>query len=107
MHVVDTSRNVPPAGTLRFIDEYYYYQPYENGGLEDDSVWKADPEYAAALERAFENLRNDTPEETYYFTHETILEMKKFVEEHGHGNIKEEDALTEFYNRFMAPNRTD
>lgn len=106
--VVDTApRDVPPIGTTRFIDEYYYNQPYEYGGLAEDSIWKTDPEYVAAIKKAFENLRNDTPEETYYFSHETILEMKAFVQEHGHGNIREPHALTDFYNQFMAPNRVD
>lgn len=106
VHVVDTTpQDVPPPGTTRFIDEYYYQQTYENGGLEDDSVWKADPEYAAVLNRAFENLRNGTPEETYHFSRETILEMKEYIREHGHGNTREPHALTGFYDRFMAPNR--
>ena len=34
MHVVDTTAEaVKPEGTTRFINEYYYNQPYEYGGL--------------------------------------------------------------------------
>lgn len=105
--VVNTeSQDIPPEGTTRFINEYYYYQPYELGGLADDSLWKTDPEYVKAITEAFENLKNDTPIESYHFTHEDILEMREYIDEHGFGNSKEPDALRNFYNRFMAPNRT-
>ena len=105
--VVNTEpQDVPPEGTTRFINEYYYYQPYELGGLADDSLWKTDPEYVKAITEAFENLKNDTPIESYHFTHEDILEMREYIDEHGFGNSKEPDALRNFYDRFMAPNRT-
>ena len=43
VHVVDTApQEVEPKETTRFINEHYYYQPYENGGIADDSVWKTD-----------------------------------------------------------------
>ena len=100
-----TLREVDAPGMTRFINEYYYKQPYENGGLKDDSVWKADPEYRAVLEEAFSNLRNNTPEETYYFTHETVLDMKEFINENGFWNTESGDALLRFYNRFQVPNR--
>lgn len=106
VHIVDTTPQVvKPEGTTRFINEYYYNQPYENGGLEDNSVWKTDPDYKAVIENAFDNLKNDTPEESYYFSHEDILEMKKFVDENGVGNSANPYALSEFYDRFMKPNK--
>lgn len=106
VYVVDTTpKPIKPEGTTRFINEYYYNQPYELGGLADDSIWKTDPEYIAEIQTAFDNLRNDTPQEVYHFTHEQILEMKEFVSEHGIGKSKEPDALSKFYDEFMAPNR--
>ncbi len=105
VHVVDTTPvPIKPEGATRFINEYYYNQPYENGGLEENSVWKTDPEYVEAIQTAFDNMRNDTPIATYYFSHETILEMKEFTREHGIGNSKEPDALQKFYDQFMKPN---
>ena len=105
VHVVDTTPvPIKPEGMTRFINEYYYNQPYENGGLEENSVWKTDPEYVEAIQTAFDNMRNDTPIATYYFSHETILEMKEFTREHGIGNSKEPDALQKFYDQFMKPN---
>ncbi|MDD6058495.1 MAG: InlB B-repeat-containing protein [Clostridiales bacterium] len=106
VHIVDTRpREVKPVGTTRFINEYYYNQPYENGGLEDDSIWKTDPEYVAAIQEAFDNLRNNTPEMVFYFKYEDILKMKEFVDVNGVGTTKSEDALLRFYDEFMAPNR--
>ena len=106
VYIVDTSPvAVKPEGTTRFINEYYYNQPYEYGGLEENSVWKTDPEYMAVIQETFANLRNDTPQETYYFTHEQILEMKQFIEENGYGNTKSDDGLIRFYNQFLAPNK--
>ena len=105
VHVVDTTpQAVEPKGSTRFINEYYYNQPYENGGLEDDSLWKTDPAYVEAIQKAFNNLKNDTPIQTYRFTHEDILEMKEFTRVHGIGNSKEPDALQKFYDQFMKPN---
>ena len=104
VHVVDTTAEaVKPEGTTRFINEYYYNQPYEYGGLRDDSIWKTDPEYVAAIKEAFANLNNNTPEASYYSTHEQNLQMKDYIEQHGFGNSKEPDALKNFYEKFMAP----
>lgn len=106
VHIVDTTPTVvKPEGTTRFISEKYYHLPYEEGGLEDDSIWKTDPEYRAVLEDTFRRLREDDPEEVYEFSHEDILEMKKFVEENGIGNSKRTDALSDFYKKFLVPNR--
>ncbi len=107
VYVVDTTpQPVKPEGTTRFIDEYYYHQPYENGGLEDNSVWKTDPEYVETITEAFENLKNDTPVMEFHFTHEDVLKAKEYIQEHGIGNSKEPDGLSNFYDTFLEPNRT-
>ena len=106
VYVVDTTPVVEkPEGKTRFISEKYFKLDHEHGGLEENSIWMTNPEYHAALQRAFDNLKNDTPEDEFLIPHETILEMKQYVQDHGIGNSKEPDALTEFYNRFMAPNK--
>ena len=105
VYVVDTTPvAVEPEGTTRFINEYYYNQPYENGGLEENSIWLTNPEYVAAIQETFDNIRNDTAIQTYYFTHEEIEAMKMYIAEHGIGNSKETDALQQFYNEFMTGN---
>ena len=106
VHVVDTTPVVEkPEGKTRFISEKYFNLDHEHGGLEENSIWMTDADYHSALQKAFDNLKNDTPEDEFLIPHETILEMKQYIQDHGIGNSKEPDALTEFYNRFMAPNK--
>lgn len=109
VHVTDTTpkkiTQMDLTGVTRFINSKYYKKPFEEGGLEDNSIWKVDPEYKAALEAALNNMDHDTPVETYVFSKETIKQMKQYVEAHGIGNSKEPDALRNFYNLFLAPNK--
>lgn len=109
VHVTDTTpkklTQMDLTGVTRFINSKYYNKSFEEGGLEDNSIWKVDPEYKAALESALNNMDHDTPVETYVFSKETIKQMKQYVETHGIGNSKEPDALNNFYNQFLAPNR--
>ena len=108
VYVVDTTPVVEkPEGKTRFISEKYFKLDHEHGGLEENSIWMTDPDYHSALQKAFDNLKNDTPEDEFLIPHETILEMKQYVQDHGIGNSKEPGALTEFYNRFMAPNKVE
>ena len=108
VYVVDTTPVVEkPEGKTRFISEKYFKLDHDHGGLEENSIWMTNPEYHAALQRAFDNLKNDTPEDEFLIPHETILEMKQYVQDHGIGNSKEPGTLTEFYNRFMAPNKVE
>ena len=109
VHVTDTTpkklTQMDLTGVTRFINSKYYNKSFEEGGLEDNSIWKVDPEYKAALESALNNMDHDTPVETYVFSKETIKQMKQYVETHGIGNSKEPDALRNFYNLFLAPNK--
>ena len=109
VHVTDTTpkklTQMDLTGVTRFINSKYYNKSFEEGGLEDNSIWKVDPEYKAALESALNNMDHDTPVETYVFSKETIKQMKQYVETHGIGNSKEPDVLNNFYNQFLAPNR--
>ena len=108
VYVVDTTPVVEkPEGKTRFISEKYFKLDHEHCGLEENSIWMTDPDYHSALQKAFDNLKNDTPEDEFLIPHETILEMKQYVQDHGIGNSKEPGALTEFYNRFMAPNKVE
>ena len=91
----------------RFISEKYFNLDHEHGGLEENSIWMTDQDYHSALQKAFDNLKNDTPEDEFLIPHETILEMKQYVKNHGIGNSKEPGALTELYNRFMTPNKVE
>ena len=109
VHVTDTTpkklTQMDLTGVTRFINSKYYNKSFEEGGLEDNSIWKVDQEYKAALESALNNMDHDTPVETYVFSKETIKQMKQYVETHGIGNSKEPDALNNFYELFLAPNK--
>ena len=107
VYVVDTAAvDVKPDGTTRFISEKYYGKSYEQGGFEDNSVWRTDSEYVAALRTAFDNLKNDTPIATYRINYETRQAINEYVDAHGFGNSREAGALQGLYELYLAPNRT-
>ena len=74
VHVTDTTpkklTQMDLTGVTRFINSKYYNKSFEEGGLEDNSIWKVDQEYKAALESALNNMDHDTPVETYVFSKE-------------------------------------
>ena len=97
VYVVDTEpRQIPFENPTRFIDKKYYECDYEDGGVEDDSIWKTDAAYVSALKGAFYNLDQGTPEKRYCFSHEEILKMKEFIRQNG---VRESRL---FYDRFLA-----
>ena len=105
VYIVDTEpKVVKPDGTTRFINEKYYYETFENGGLEDNSIWKTDPEYISVITQTFENSKNSTPIMSFHFGYEEILQMKQFIHDNGIGNGIHEDALERFYVQFMKSN---
>jgi len=123
---VDTSDIPKEYDTyVRFISPKYYkkngaYVSKENGGLEENSIWKTDPEYAALLDKAMGNTKRDIKkrgtkvfgitfetddpgtgtwdhvEETWEFTHEQVRSVDDFVDEHGYMNNKSENGLKQF-----------
>ena len=103
VHVVDTTVvEIQPVGTTRFINEKYYGEPYEYGGLQEDSIWKNNPEYVEIIKKTFENLKNGTPLMSLSFSYEEMLKMKEFIRVNGLGNTKYADALQRFYEEFMV-----
>lgn len=125
-YIVDTTAVEEEKNTyVRFIGPDYYQESYENGGLEDNSIWRNDPEYAAVLERAMRNRLSMTYSyneaqffnipikakkaasdsrdhlvEQWVFTKDDIKAVKEYVNEHGIGNMKEPDALANFRLQF-------
>lgn len=125
-HIVDTVAVEEEKDTyVRFIGPDYYKESYENGGLEDNSIWRNDPEYATTLEKAMQNRLSmtygynevaffnipikakkaasesrDHLVEQWVFTKEDIKAVKEYVNEHGIGNMKELDALAKFRIQF-------
>ena len=125
VYIVDTTaQEVDDKRYARFINERYYNKSFEEGGLEDNSIWKL-PEYAEVLEDAMQNRISLTEEQktiqilgnTYTvtkpgsisrnhvyqiweFAPQDIKDIKEFVNVHGLGKYKEDDALTLFRQQF-------
>ena len=125
VYIVDTTaQEVDDKRYARFINERYYNKSFEEGGLEDNSIWKL-PEYAEVLEDAMQNRISLTEEQktiqilgnTYTvtkpgsisrnhvyqiweFAPQDIKDIKEFVNVHGLGKYKEENALTLFHQDF-------
>lgn len=126
VNIVDTVAVEQGKNTyVRFIGPDYYKESFENGGLEEDSIWKKNPDYAATLERAMNNresmhyeyidtklfgapfrIRKQACEysdhllEKWVFTKDDIKAVKEYINEHGIGNLKEADALANFRIQF-------
>ena len=126
VHITDTSSVVKKKNTyVRSISEKYYNSSHEDGGLEPNSIWRINSEYAAVLQDAMENKASisynvenfrvafmNVPYTNYKnmtcnhilsswkFTHEDIKKVQNFIDEHGCGNFKESDALSRFIQEF-------
>ena len=125
VYIVDTTaQEVDDKRYIRFVNERYYNKSFEEGGLEDNSIWKLQ-EYAEVLEDAMQNRISLTEEQktiqilgnTYTvtkpgsisrnhvyqiweFAPQDIKDIKEFVNVHGLGKYKEENALTLFHQDF-------
>ena len=80
----------------------HYLDGYRAGGLMPTDLWYTDPEYAAVIEEAFDNLENDAPKYTWYFTHEQVLETQAYIDEHGFGDSEEEGALRRYFDKYKG-----
>lgn len=112
---------------VRFISEKYYQNAPEDGGLELNSKWRNNPEYAAVLEAAMTNRISLTEEtasmsalgytytvkkpgsvsrdhtyQTWKFTHDDVLRAKQYIQDNGVGNFQSDTALAGFYNEFSS-----
>lgn len=106
VHITDTTATVVKKGTTRFIDEKYYNCPYDQGGIEDTSIWKNDPIYSTLLENIFVNIKNNTPMQSYELSPEIIQKMKAYMKEQGAYDVRKQGALKGFYEKFLEPNQT-
>ena len=127
VNIVDTTAVEEEKNTYpRFISPKYYRESYEDGGLEENSIWRNNPEYAATLERAMNNRESMTYSynemsffginmrarkagsdsrdhlvEQWVFSHDDVKAVKEYINEHGIGNLKEADALAKFRTQFI------
>lgn len=80
----------------------HYLDGYRAGGLMPTDLWYTNPGYAAVIERAFDNLENDTPEFVWTYTHEQVLETQKYIEDHGFGDALEKGSLHKYYEKYKG-----
>ena len=80
----------------RVINKMFYGASYENGGPIPNSAWKNNERFKAAIEQCFKNFEDNTPEETWFFTHDQIREFQSDF-----NPVKTTESLDEFYNKYI------
>lgn len=82
----------------------YSAATYKNyGGLIPNSIWYKNEEYVKTINQCFDNFDNNTPEQTWYFTHDDVLSIQEYAKQHKdtpHG--VEDGELTNFYNKYKS-----
>lgn len=82
----------------------YSAATYKNyGGLIPNSIWYKNEEYVKTINQCFDNFNNNTPEQTWYFTHDDVLSIQEYAKQHKdtpHG--VEDGELTNFYNKYKS-----
>ena len=103
----------PHKQNVRFISEKYYRinenvdadaltedekEAYsKNGGLHVDSKWYQEQEYQDVIEKTWKKNGG----KVYRFTDEDARRAEEFVDTHGIGNSRDENALAMFANEFL------
>lgn len=126
VHIVSTeAEKVENTKYVRSISENYYDKPYEDGGLEPDSIWRTNSEYAETLKKAmdnrasitydveqfrvvfadfpyynFGNMSCDHIEQEWTFSHDDIKKVQNYVDTYGLGNIYDANNLQRFIEEF-------
>lgn len=83
---------------VRFINETYYFQEEEEGGMLSDSKWYQDPQYRNVIESAWDEEKS--PQQIWRFTKGDTELVKTYVELYGIGNSQDEQALERFLQEF-------
>lgn len=82
----------------------YSAATYKNyGGLIPNSIWYKNEKYVKTINQCFDNFDNNTPEQTWYFTHDDVLSIQEYAKQHKdtpHG--VEDGELTNFYNKYKS-----
>ena len=81
IYVVDTSMEIAKKQYVRFINKNFLLDLngnlniYENGGLEENSIWRTNENYRTLLKKAL--LRDDAESETWMITAEELKRLKE------------------------------
>ena len=126
IHVVDTAASIESDYLyIRSMNLKYITRSEEEGGLEADSIWRQ-PAYYSILYNAVNSVEVDnkekvevtfgsrsmegeidgtgthrgTPKQSWSFTRTDLDDIRQYVDDHGVGNSKEDDALANFVSQF-------
>ena len=126
IHVVDTAASIESDYLyIRSMNLKYITRSEEEGGLEADSIWRQ-PAYYSILYNAVNSVEVDnkekvevtfgnrsmegeidgtgthrgTPKQSWSFTRADLDDIRQYVDDHGVGNSKEDDALANFVSQF-------
>lgn len=114
IHIVEDGEIVTtkPVKYVRFINQKYFdknqhiesdaseEQTNENGGLYPNSKWYRIPEYQELLSGSLNG--SNVKKEVWKLSNLDVTNVKKYVNEHGIGNSKEEGALQKFLEKFKS-----
>lgn len=126
VYVVDTKAQKPETTKYtRFISSKYVEADADEGGFAENSIWRTDASYHAAIVKTLSNERTNVETKSmdffgqtltrevegsgdytgtvlagYTFTHEQVLEAQQYIETNGFGNTKSPDALSGFLTQF-------
>ena len=90
----DKNKDVMPPESMT---ESQMEEKNNNGGLYVNSIWYHDTAYRTVIENTF----NKKDGKCYHYTIDQVNQMKDYVDKHGIGNIKEENALANFADQFL------
>lgn len=126
VYVVDTQAyQSDTVKKTRFISKEYAEADADKGGFAENSIWRTDSTYHAALMETLGNERTNVETRSmsfagqtltrevegsgsytgsvlasYTFTHEDVLAAQQYIETNGFGNAKNPDALDRFLTQF-------
>lgn len=113
IHVYDENVEALPLqhSEVRFIAKQYYGKSEESGGLNPNSIWYINPDYASTMQNVFANTKDasgrwSSVEQIWKFGTSDVADVKEFIGNNGLGNSKNEDALNNFITRY-SDNRTE
>ena len=97
--VFDSNAISPGTAFMERVNEMIQY--YISLRMSTDPAWKKE------IYQGFENEENDTPEEVWEFSHQDILDIQKYIDDNGLGDMNGEGYLDKFYQEFAPRCQTE
>ena len=88
-----------PEGNAKGFDDLLL-EYHDLGCLNPRSKWYLYDDYKDSIMGAFSNLKNNTPQETWVFQGDVVLDVKDYIKANGFAKRKSPTALSNFYDTF-------